>query len=169
VLLYVLWGTPRGCRYCECFASGRYCDHCNCVNCCNNKDNESVRQSAVEAILERNPNAFRPKIQVRGWMVTASSYMSDAKDDVCCFLANLHPAGAGQLPVTSAATAVSIVCQHLSVCLPFVGGWHVRRPSSDPCAALKVQCVCVHVLSALHRLLMETLILRVCEMPQMEL
>ncbi|KAK9837662.1 hypothetical protein WJX74_002432 [Apatococcus lobatus] len=49
--------------YCECFASGRYCDGCNCVNCCNNRENESVRQSAVEAILERNPNAFRPKIQ----------------------------------------------------------------------------------------------------------
>lgn len=51
------------CRYCECFASGRYCDGCNCVNCCNNMENESTRQSAVEAILERNPNAFRPKIQ----------------------------------------------------------------------------------------------------------
>lgn len=50
-------------RYCECFASGRYCDGCNCVNCCNNMENEVTRQSAVEAILERNPNAFRPKIQ----------------------------------------------------------------------------------------------------------
>ena len=50
--------------YCECFASGRYCDGCNCVNCCNNKESEQVRQAAVEAILERNPNAFRPKIQV---------------------------------------------------------------------------------------------------------
>ncbi|CAK0785745.1 hypothetical protein CVIRNUC_008956 [Coccomyxa viridis] len=49
--------------YCECFASGRYCDNCNCVNCCNNKESEQVRQAAVEAILERNPNAFRPKIQ----------------------------------------------------------------------------------------------------------
>ncbi|KAK9918490.1 hypothetical protein WJX75_004440 [Coccomyxa subellipsoidea] len=49
--------------YCECFASGRYCDGCNCVNCCNNKESEQVRQAAVEAILERNPNAFRPKIQ----------------------------------------------------------------------------------------------------------
>jgi hypothetical protein len=36
------------------------------VSCFNNKDNEAVRQAAVEAILERNPNAFRPKIQVRG-------------------------------------------------------------------------------------------------------
>ena len=51
--------------YCECFASGRYCDNCNCVNCCNNKESEQVRQAAVEAILERNPNAFRPKIQVQ--------------------------------------------------------------------------------------------------------
>lgn len=50
------------CRYCECFASGTYCEGCNCVNCCNNVENESVRQEAVEATLERNPNAFRPKI-----------------------------------------------------------------------------------------------------------
>lgn len=50
--------------YCECFASGRYCDNCNCVSCCNNKENEAFRQAAVETILDRNPNAFRPKIQV---------------------------------------------------------------------------------------------------------
>jgi hypothetical protein len=50
------------CRYCECFASGRYCDGCNCVTCYNNREHESTRQAAVEAILERNPNAFRPKI-----------------------------------------------------------------------------------------------------------
>ncbi|KAF9616478.1 hypothetical protein IFM89_029775 [Coptis chinensis] len=48
--------------YCECFASGIYCDGCNCVNCCNNVENEAARQEAVEATLERNPNAFRPKI-----------------------------------------------------------------------------------------------------------
>ncbi|CAH1433151.1 unnamed protein product [Lactuca virosa] len=48
--------------YCECFASGIYCDGCNCVNCHNNVDNESARRDAVEATLERNPNAFRPKI-----------------------------------------------------------------------------------------------------------
>ncbi|KAJ6823374.1 protein tesmin/TSO1-like CXC 5 isoform X1 [Iris pallida] len=48
--------------YCECFASGVYCDGCNCANCCNNVENEAARQEAVEATLERNPNAFRPKI-----------------------------------------------------------------------------------------------------------
>ncbi|RZC50309.1 hypothetical protein C5167_018737 [Papaver somniferum] len=48
--------------YCECFASGVYCDGCNCVNCNNNVENEASRQEAVEATLERNPNAFRPKI-----------------------------------------------------------------------------------------------------------
>jgi hypothetical protein len=55
---------PASFSYCECFASGRYCAHCNCINCFNNKENEAVRQAAVEAILDRNPNAFRPKIQV---------------------------------------------------------------------------------------------------------
>lgn len=48
--------------YCECFASGRYCDGCNCNNCFNNRQHEDKRQAAVESILDRNPNAFRPKI-----------------------------------------------------------------------------------------------------------
>ncbi|GJW15271.1 tesmin/TSO1-like CXC 5 [Tanacetum coccineum] len=48
--------------YCECFASGIYCDGCNCVNCHNNKDNEPARRGAIEVTLERNPYAFRPKI-----------------------------------------------------------------------------------------------------------
>ncbi|KAL0919962.1 hypothetical protein M5K25_009054 [Dendrobium thyrsiflorum] len=48
--------------YCECFASGVYCDGCNCANCFNNVENEAARHEAVEATLERNPNAFRPKI-----------------------------------------------------------------------------------------------------------
>lgn len=49
-------------RYCECFASGVYCDGCNCNNCHNNVENEPARREAVEATLERNPHAFRPKI-----------------------------------------------------------------------------------------------------------
>ena len=49
--------------YCECFASGRYCSGCNCANCMNNTMHEAARSRAIEAILERNPNAFRPKIQ----------------------------------------------------------------------------------------------------------
>ena len=49
--------------YCECFASGRYCDGCNCRDCHNNKEREDVRQVAVANVLERNPNAFRPKVQ----------------------------------------------------------------------------------------------------------
>ncbi|EPS71329.1 hypothetical protein M569_03430, partial [Genlisea aurea] len=48
--------------YCECFSSGIYCDGCNCVNCHNNVENEAARCEAVGATLERNPNAFRPKI-----------------------------------------------------------------------------------------------------------
>ncbi|KAJ0250898.1 CRC domain-containing protein [Hirschfeldia incana] len=48
--------------YCECFASGTYCDGCNCVNCFNNVDHEPARRKSVEAILDRNPNAFTPKI-----------------------------------------------------------------------------------------------------------
>lgn len=49
-------------RYCECFATGVYCDNCNCTNCQNNVVNEAARKEAVGATLDRNPNAFRPKI-----------------------------------------------------------------------------------------------------------
>mmetsp|Transcript_42906 Transcript_42906/g.69607 ORF Transcript_42906/g.69607 Transcript_42906/m.69607 type:complete len:566 (+) Transcript_42906:187-1884(+) len=48
--------------YCECFASGVYCDGCNCQNCHNNEAHEKTRKEAVESTLERNPGAFRPKI-----------------------------------------------------------------------------------------------------------
>nr|AWW04542.1 cysteine-rich polycomb-like protein [Hevea brasiliensis] len=48
--------------YCECFAAGLHCNGCSCLNCHNNVENEGARQKAVGATLERNPNAFRPKI-----------------------------------------------------------------------------------------------------------
>ncbi|XP_010098085.2 protein tesmin/TSO1-like CXC 6 isoform X1 [Morus notabilis] len=48
--------------YCECFASGIYCNGCKCVDCHNNIENESERRATVKNILERNPNAFKPKL-----------------------------------------------------------------------------------------------------------
>ncbi|KAE8718394.1 Golgin candidate 5 isoform 1 [Hibiscus syriacus] len=67
-------GTPKGpkqcgCKqskclklYCDCFASGEYCNGCICADCCNNVENEDLRKAASEIILERNPHAFKPKI-----------------------------------------------------------------------------------------------------------
>ena len=49
-------------RYCECFASGLYCERCNCSKCCNNSENSAARQEAIDATLDRNSNAFRPKV-----------------------------------------------------------------------------------------------------------
>ncbi|CAG9326165.1 unnamed protein product [Blepharisma stoltei] len=48
--------------YCECFSSGEYCKSCNCADCYNNPQNELYRTKAIHSTLERNPNAFRPKI-----------------------------------------------------------------------------------------------------------
>ncbi|XP_065158164.1 protein lin-54 homolog isoform X2 [Atheta coriaria] len=48
--------------YCDCFANGEFCFMCNCMNCYNNIENEEQRQRAIKNCLERNPNAFRPKI-----------------------------------------------------------------------------------------------------------
>ncbi|MCO5567504.1 hypothetical protein L7F22_021198 [Adiantum nelumboides] len=82
-------GTPKKCKqcncknsrclklYCECFAAGIYCEGCNCVNCHNNVEHEALRKEAVEATLERNPHAFRPKI--------ASSPGLQRENRVCVF------------------------------------------------------------------------------------
>ncbi|CDW90377.1 UNKNOWN [Stylonychia lemnae] len=53
--------------YCDCFAVGLGCSpECNCMDCANQDDNEE-RKLAMEAIVERNPNAFKPKIQEKGY------------------------------------------------------------------------------------------------------
>uniref|UniRef100_A0A1I7ZJE5 CRC domain-containing protein n=1 Tax=Steinernema glaseri TaxID=37863 RepID=A0A1I7ZJE5_9BILA len=48
--------------YCDCFANGEFCRDCNCKDCHNNLDHEAERTRAIKASLERNPNAFKPKI-----------------------------------------------------------------------------------------------------------
>ncbi|XP_058065654.1 protein lin-54 homolog [Anopheles bellator] len=48
--------------YCDCFANGELCFSCNCKDCHNTQDFEGDRQKAIRITLERNPNAFKPKI-----------------------------------------------------------------------------------------------------------
>ena len=50
--------------YCDCFAAGLFCNAlCKCADCLNNEATKAERQKAVEATLERNPNAFKPKFR----------------------------------------------------------------------------------------------------------
>ncbi|XP_036621362.1 tesmin [Trichosurus vulpecula] len=48
--------------YCDCFANGDFCNKCNCNNCYNNLRHEIERFKAIKACLDRNPEAFQPKI-----------------------------------------------------------------------------------------------------------
>ncbi|XP_045078480.1 protein lin-54 homolog isoform X2 [Coregonus clupeaformis] len=48
--------------YCDCFANGEFCQSCNCTNCFNNLEHETDRAKAIKACLDRNPEAFKPKI-----------------------------------------------------------------------------------------------------------
>lgn len=52
--------------YCDCFANGEFCYNCNCKDCYNTFDHEAEREKAVRCTLERNPNAFKPKIVTDG-------------------------------------------------------------------------------------------------------
>ena len=48
--------------YCDCFAAGEYCQDCNCNNCANIEVNSTERNNAILATLDRNPIAFKPKV-----------------------------------------------------------------------------------------------------------
>ncbi|KAM6986497.1 protein lin-54 homolog [Aplochiton taeniatus] len=48
--------------YCDCFANGEFCSNCNCNNCFNNLEHETERLKAIKTCLDRNPEAFKPKI-----------------------------------------------------------------------------------------------------------
>ena len=48
--------------YCDCFANGEFCFNCNCNNCFNNLQHEEERQKQIKQCLDRNPNAFKPKV-----------------------------------------------------------------------------------------------------------
>ncbi|GJQ15365.1 hypothetical protein GpartN1_g7156.t1 [Galdieria partita] len=49
--------------YCDCFNSGVYCGrHCICVGCYNNEQHQVEREAAVKSVLEKNPDAFQPKV-----------------------------------------------------------------------------------------------------------
>uniref|UniRef100_A0A7S3CVV7 CRC domain-containing protein n=1 Tax=Palpitomonas bilix TaxID=652834 RepID=A0A7S3CVV7_9EUKA len=50
--------------YCECFAAGRMCTvECNCQNCHNCDSHNGERMAVINTILERDPNAFKPKVK----------------------------------------------------------------------------------------------------------
>lgn len=55
--------------YCDCFANGEFCNDCDCKDCKNTIEYEIERTRAIRLSLERNPNAFKPKI---GNMLTIS-------------------------------------------------------------------------------------------------
>ncbi|KAM3720012.1 Protein lin-54 [Dirofilaria immitis] len=48
--------------YCDCFANGEFCNDCDCKDCKNTIEYEIERTRAIRMSLERNPNAFKPKI-----------------------------------------------------------------------------------------------------------
>lgn len=48
--------------YCECFAAGKFCDGCQCLDCQNTVSNATVVKETRSRIEQRNPLAFVPKI-----------------------------------------------------------------------------------------------------------
>eukprot|EP00939_MAST-03C_sp_MAST-3C-sp1_P001731 g1731.t1 len=75
--------------YCECFSARQYCIECKCQNCENSKVHEKSRSKAIAAILERSPDAFKPKVSrgtKRGHSKGCNCKRSGCKKKYCeCF------------------------------------------------------------------------------------
>ena len=50
--------------YCDCFARGEFCQGCACAECNNTPFYAAERSEAIQATLERNPDAFRRMEQI---------------------------------------------------------------------------------------------------------
>lgn len=56
--------------YCECFRRGEYChSYCSCSQCHNQEQYNDLRQKAIKSALDRNEDAFKPKVAKSGKQV----------------------------------------------------------------------------------------------------
>lgn len=56
--------------YCECFRRGEYCQGtCACTMCQNKEQYNDLRQKAIRSALDRNEDAFKPKVAKSGKQV----------------------------------------------------------------------------------------------------
>lgn len=59
--------------YCDCFRVTKYCDGCNCNDCDNLYKREPIRQNAIQSIMDRNPEAFKPRVSEEAKLNSGSS------------------------------------------------------------------------------------------------
>lgn len=106
-------------RYCECFASGGYCDeNCNCQGCANTPATEAIRQQAIVARLEKNPNAFKPKIESTTGLTTPGGLrvMTGTPSSVSGANAFATPIGTGKFGIGGRSTGADIKKMHKHGC-----------------------------------------------------
>lgn len=126
--------------YCECFASGGYCDEsCNCVGCSNTPAMEAERQEAINARLEKNPNAFKPKIEATA--LSPNSAAVAALTATTAMMAGSLPGGSGTSQIAGTAGAAAFLSPLATQSLLFHNGsGGVKKMHKNGCHCKKSAC-----------------------------
>ncbi len=113
--------------YCDCFRLEKYCQSCNCIDCANLPKFESDRLAAIQSILERNPDAFRPRIAV---IQNANKLLAQSIDQN-----GAEAGGFGDKAQVSMKPQPTLLTGHLSGC-------HCKKSA---CLKKYCECFCANV------------------------
>lgn len=77
--------------YCDCFRENKKCEGCACFGCHNTEEFDLERDNAKIILIDRNPSAFKPKIESRSHAIGCNCKKTSCQKKYCeCYQAGLQ-------------------------------------------------------------------------------